>query len=161
MLREPPRVGSELRSWLHVAIDYDASGPRYDDADGTCYAASSLTTGGNFYEVNTLYDTYNAMLSFVDQIIAHERYHEEGFSLCLGTEGQVLMEELEALTGTQSDVASKASSEWVDFYYEELRSAGDMAPEGVASSPYWFYDYDLQWKYAYDSFQGHQGQHGC
>ena len=86
MLQAPPRVGSEL----HVAVDYAPHGPKHQDVDETCTAASSLTSSGSYHEVNTLCDIYNAMHQFVGKVIDHKRLHEEDYNLSLETEGCTL-----------------------------------------------------------------------
>ena len=68
---------------LYVHDDYSAGGNRHSGANGTCPASSSLPSSSNTYTVNQRCNTLPPWGQFHDDIVLHERDHEDGINDCL------------------------------------------------------------------------------
>ena len=132
-------------SRLRVSSDYSSPWPSswpmafYSGANKTCLASETqLKDKETMDRVNRICGTIGAMEAFVDEIIAHEREHEDGYNKCLrGSNVLGKMSVIEGLTGSYGDVSSQARRLWEEIK-KLLRGSGAWAAPRT-SGKHWYY----------------------
>ena len=129
---------------IEYANDYSNEGPAYQNANTTCTGASGLNAA-NYHQVNEACQTLASMNTFKQQIVEHERYHEEGYDQCLGSStAEEVAKELEKMIGSSSDDLAAEYRKIYGKLWAKLRRAGAYAPPPPAGSNFWFHD-DTRW----------------
>ncbi len=122
---------------LYVHDDYSTGGKRHSGSNSTCSASSSLPSSSNAYRVNQQCNTLPPWGQFHDDIVLHERDHEDGINDCLtsSTASRKAMGDIEAITGSNLGVVRSAVQlEWNRFYNMSLQSSGLWARRFASGS---------------------------
>ncbi len=152
---------------LYVHDDYSTGGNGHSGANGTCPASSSLPSSSNTYTVNRRCNTLPPWGQFHDDIVLHERDHEDGINDCLtsSTASSRAMGRIEEITGPNLGVVrSRAQNMWNGFYRTSLQSSGRWARPFRRGSGVSFWNHSGGWGLNYPGIQGHPGSaatNGC
>ncbi len=152
---------------LYVHDDYSTGGKRHSGASSTCPASSSLPSSSNTYTVNQKCNTLLPWGQFHDDIVLHERDHEDGINDCLtsSTASTTVMNDIEAITGPNLGVVrSNVQGKWNVFYRTSLQSSGRWARPFASGSGTSFWNRGGGWRLSYPGILGHPGSaatNGC
>jgi hypothetical protein len=151
---------------LYVHDDYSTRGKRHSGANSTCPASSSLSSSASTHSVNRKCNTLTPWGQFHDDIVLHERDHENGINDCLtsSTASSTVARRMEAITGPNLGIVrSRAQNLWNGFY-NTLQSSGGWARPFASGSGTSFWNHRGGWRLSYPGILGHPGSaatNGC
>lgn len=157
-------VGTEPKTRkgeLLISDDYKPGGGPLKFADAsrkTCKAVPNSLDTANYHQVNTNCGTLSELDSWREDIIAHERHHEAGFSACLtGPRGSDYLKALANVHGSEEKVIKDATAARAKFIPEFLK-AGKQGTR-ISSGTFWYHH--GAWSNKRLRGGGERGNHGC
>ena len=142
--------------------DYNPAGglSRYSLPDNLCQPDRASADSVSYRQINTDCGTIGIMNAWHDEIVKHEREHEEGFDQCLtGATGQQLMASLENLYGPAQQVLESATA-LMNQFVDRYANAG-LTASGVVSGTFWYNNYSSTWYVSTIEINAESGGSGC